>query len=414
MPAAGSRKDLTALYSDGPVYAVIGKNYGDEGKGLAADYFVSRRTVSPSEALVIRHNGGAQAGHTVDLKDGGRFVFHQLSSGSFRGARTLWADTFMPDLYKLGDEISDFKALCELPKIFASLNSCPVLIYDVLLNQAIEDARADKRHGSCGMGINEAKLRIRAGFGISMEEFLGSSAKSILIKLAEIRNDYVGKRLAELEDEAQLPQEYIRLLNDKNLLLNYIDECLYNAEKISGADDKGIRRLIGNSSGIIFEGAQGLLLDEDYEQGAPHLTASKTGLHNPLRFSERFGLKLTEVCYVSRSYVTRHGNGPLPMEFTADAASRFTDRTNITNKWQGTLRYASHESASFVPPVEKDMSVLPEEASVSLMLTHLNETDGKLLTEDAASDVESVPGLKKIFTKIYRSYSPFAEDVQVV
>ena len=89
------------MYSDIPVYAVAGKNYGDEGKGLATDYFVLKRTSCPSDSLVIRHNGGAQAGHTVDMSDGRRFVFHQLSSGSFRGASTLWADTFMPDLYKL-------------------------------------------------------------------------------------------------------------------------------------------------------------------------------------------------------------------------------------------------------------------------------------------------------------------------
>ena len=76
-------------------YAVIGNNYGDEGKGLAVDYL----TLS-GHNLVVRHNGGAQAGHTVDKEDR-RFVFHELSSGSFNGADTYWASTFLPDLYNI-------------------------------------------------------------------------------------------------------------------------------------------------------------------------------------------------------------------------------------------------------------------------------------------------------------------------
>ena len=76
--------------------AVIGAAFGDEGKGLAADLLCRR---APG-ALVVRHNGGAQAGHTVHAGTK-RFVFHQLSAGSFRGADTFWAGTFLPDLYKL-------------------------------------------------------------------------------------------------------------------------------------------------------------------------------------------------------------------------------------------------------------------------------------------------------------------------
>ena len=74
----------------------------------------------------------------------------------------------------------------------------------------------------------------------------------------------------------------MKLLKDKNVIDNYIDTCLYNAERLKGVDDKEISRLIGNSSGLVFEGAQGLLLDQDYEEGAPNLTSSKTGLDNPV------------------------------------------------------------------------------------------------------------------------------------
>ena len=92
------------------IKAVIGKNFGDEGKGLAVNRFAQEAKKAGENTLVIRHNGGAQAGHTVDLKDG-RFIFHQLSSGSFAGADTLWSETYLPDLYKVGEEMEQFAAV---------------------------------------------------------------------------------------------------------------------------------------------------------------------------------------------------------------------------------------------------------------------------------------------------------------
>ena len=74
--------------------AVTGKNFGDEGKGLAC-HFLSR---GAGRVLGVRHNGGSQSGHTVERRGGGekRFVFHALSSGSLYGADTLWIDSFHP------------------------------------------------------------------------------------------------------------------------------------------------------------------------------------------------------------------------------------------------------------------------------------------------------------------------------
>ena len=401
------------MYSDIPVYAVAGKNYGDEGKGLATDYFVLKRTSCPSDSLVIRHNGGAQAGHTVDMSDGRRFVFHQLSSGSFRGASTLWADTFMPDLYKLEEEVDDFRSIAEVPKIYASLKCSPVVIFDVLLNQALEDARRDDRHGSCGMGINEADLRRRAGFGIGMETVLGSSAKTLYNKLTDIRKNYVQERMHQIEEEVPLSDEYIKLINDDNMLCNYIDAYLYNAEKITGVDDGMIFKLIDNSSGIVFEGAQGLLLDTDYKKGAPHLTSSKTGLNNPASFCKKFNLKIDEAVYVSRSYVTRHGNGPLPLEMDKEESSCFNDLTNVPNPWQGELRYAYHESPeAFVSEVISDMNEC-EGVSASLFLTHLNETDGRVLIAGDGMEVDDIREIRQTFGRIYRSFTPYSEDIVI-
>ena len=73
------------------ISVVIGANYGDEGKGLATDYLASQGTKS----LVVRFNGGAQAGHTVVTPDGCRHVFHHFGSGVFAEADTFLSKFFI-------------------------------------------------------------------------------------------------------------------------------------------------------------------------------------------------------------------------------------------------------------------------------------------------------------------------------
>ena len=145
------------------VRIVIGKNFGDEGKGLAADYFAARGHQAGKRTVCVRHNGGAQAGHTVDFPDK-RFVFSQLSSASFRGADTYWADSFLPDLYKLSGETGRFRALTgTVPQIFASPDCRCTYIGDVLLNMLLETiARiSGKKYSTGKTAIERIGARMR-------------------------------------------------------------------------------------------------------------------------------------------------------------------------------------------------------------------------------------------------------------
>ncbi len=160
------------------VTVIIGKNFGDEGKGLAADYFAMKAVRIGASAICVRHNGGAQAGHTVDRPDR-RFVFSQLSSASFRGVDTFWADSFMPDLFKLTAEAEGFRSLTgEIPAVFASEDCRCTCIMDVLVNMLLEISRGADRHGSCGMGINEAAVRSET-FPLRLGEVAGIGAEAL-------------------------------------------------------------------------------------------------------------------------------------------------------------------------------------------------------------------------------------------
>ncbi len=408
--------------------AVIGKNFGDEGKGLAVDYLAD----IPGKVLVIRHNGGAQSGHTVERLDK-RFVFHELSSASFRHADTFWADTFFPDLYKLGEEMEDFYAIAGFrTTIYADISAKITIVDDVLLNMAAESVRGIHRHGSCGMGIYEAQCRSNAGFSITIKELLEWTEEECLERLQEIRNVYLPQRLKKLWEELPeqlkeselskiLPEEYAELLQSDTVLENAVKEIYRNLQYIKPVND--VASFLKTYDRVIFENGQGLMLDSENAEFSPHVTASRTGLINPCEFLVHWNCVLDEVVYVTRSYVTRHGAGPLPGECDGtELGIMEEDQTNLDNLWQGSLRYARHESIeSFVTPVLEDLQNLKKyDLSVptcSLMITHLNETGNCVLCRECNYSVEDfcrLPAVSKNFEKFYLSSSRYAEDIKIM
>lgn len=401
------------------IHIIVGKNYGDEGKGLAVDYFAERAKSRGEHALVIRHNGGAQAGHTVD-RPAGRFIFHQLSSGSFAGADTFWADTFLPDLYKVEEERQDFRGKFGLvPDILAQGNCRLVLIDDVLLNMAAETARGKHRHGSCGMGINEAVNRCEnPEFALLLKEFVGQSAQESASLMGRIRREYLPMRLQKIGLSLSEAGEYGELLRDDGILLVVSEQMHRAAERIRLVDLGGQNFDFSPYGEILFEGAQGLLLDNDCREFYPYTTPSKTGCHNPVAFCRNYlSEEAPEMVYVTRSYVTRHGAGPLPCEITDEGfRGSIKDATNIPNDWQGTLRFAKHpDMEAFVKCMEADLADADIPHTRSLFVTHLNETGHKMLLEDGEVPVEEF--LEKLrqrwpFSKRYLSDSMYGQDVR--
>lgn len=376
-------------------YAVIGSNYGDEGKGLATDCLTLE-----GHNLVVRHNGGAQAGHTVE-KEGKRFVFHELSSGSFNGADTYWAATFFPDLFKLEEEINGFAEVSGAHvKIYASPDASVTLLYDVYLNQKIEEVRGRAKHGSCGMGIWEATRRTRDGFGLTIREIADLSAAEIAARLASIEKEYVPVRLAKYSITESLELEtlkYAELL--KNVLAKHV--TLVEDEKT----------FFLSYDNVVFESGQGLLLDVDRRDLWPHTTCSRTNIINPVSILGKNDIKIDEAVYVTRAYLTRHGVGP----FNEDPALHFEDETNQPNPWQDSIRFGRHPSASsLIGRITDDVrDNCPYEVRTSIFLTHLNETEDLVLTEEGdimLADFSNYAYEAGIH-KIYISRSRFSREV---
>lgn len=379
-------------------YAVIGNNYGDEGKGLAVDYL----TLS-GHNLVVRHNGGAQAAHTVDREDK-RFVFHELSSGSFNGADTYWASTFLPDLYKLEEEINEFSEVSsEKIRIYASPDCSITLLYDVYLNQKREELRGTDKHGSCGMGIWEATKRTAAGYKLTLGDIASLSADDIAAKIKCIEDEYVALKIDKFGIGERLNLDTVKYAS---ILKSALEN---NVTLVS--DEKSF---FESYDYVIFEGGQGLLLDTAREELWPHTTCSRTNITNPVKILESSGLKLDEAVYVTRSYLTRHGAGP----FEEDTELCFADETNKPNPWQGAMRFGKHSSASdLIGRAVKDYKDnCPYEITASMFVTQLDLTSDTILTRDgdiAISDFGRI-ALESGMDKLNLARSRYSKNVSTL
>lgn len=333
------------------VLAVIGANYGDEGKGLITDYLASKE---PS--LVVRFNGGAQAGHTVVMPDGRRHVFHHHGSGTFAGAGTFLSRFFIVNPIVFHEETLAIEALGFRPQVFVDPR-CPVTTpWDMMLNQALEIKRDGKRHGSCGLGIFET---IYGGPLLIYEDLISRSLSEKLRMIRETRKHRAAMLRVELPKEWDDPRVELRFVNQCALLLG-------STRCRKWEDSKSITDKVER---IIFEGAQGLALDRDNKEDFPHVTPSNTGIKNVAILAKELGFEKIEPYYVTRPYFTRHGAGPISYEIDR-ADLQFSDKTNLTNEFQGELRFAYAEPARMISRIQEDLKLaLPYMPKPKIALT---------------------------------------------
>ena len=238
------------------------------------------------------------------------------------------------------------------------------------------------------------------------------NASELYSRFRAIQREYMPARLEELSIDINDAGEYGDMLKSEQVLYSAAEDMCRNTGYIRIAEQKQLR----SYDEVIFEGAQGLLLDELYTEYAPHLTSSRTGLFEPSRILGTLSAEKAdtdiEAVYVTRSYVTRHGAGPLPNE--ADFAGAVNDKTNVYNQWQGQFRTAFHgDTCDFIRAVRGDIEEAGIRADISLFITHLNESGNCIMTRDGNIPVSQFcdhADIRSVFNRFYLSGSPFAED----
>lgn len=286
--------------------AVIGLGFGDEGKGMATLYETQRTLALGAEPVVVRFNGGPQAAHNVRLVRDGRVLHHthsQFGSGTLLGAKTYYLKSALFDPERLGPEAEHLYDLTHrnvMGWMYVDMD-CPVVLHvHVYANRVLEEMRGMRgiEHGSTGSGVGIARW---------CHENVGTNTVRNLLKgdidMGEMvdaigRKWGIGSVLDRQMEEHALEDAQTEMRSLLHQGLNLIEN---GEELVSKLDAR-----------LIYEGSQGVLLDERYGY-FPHVTYGDMLPTVPRRISEDL-----EVIGVTRSYDTRHGAGPMPFEGTCD------------------------------------------------------------------------------------------------
>lgn len=321
------------------VILTVDLGFGDAGKGSIVDFLVREERAH----TVVRYNGGAQAGHRVVTEDGREHVFSQFGAGTLAGARTHLSRFMLLDPLAMVAEAEHLQQLgIVAPFAMTTIDAAALVItpFQRAVNRLRELARAD-RHGSCGMGIGETMADALAhGESVLRAADLADSAV-LRHKLHFLRDVNRAKLQATefgaLDRQAPAVQEELDVLADDS----WVDWLAEEFGRISALTNivpsTYLHDILAQPGTIIFEGAQGVLLDEWYGFH-PHTTWSTITFANADALLEEAGYAgKIERIGITRAYATRHGAGPFVSECAALSA-QIPDAVNGFDTWQEGFR----------------------------------------------------------------------------
>ena len=283
------------------IYIVTGLGFGDEGKGVTTN-FLSQTLAQP---LVIRYGGGNQVGHTVTTNTL-QYVHHHTGAGTLAGVPTFYSKYCTVDPIGTTNELETLKSY--QPISIYDPGCMLVTPLDVWANHESEKVN---RHGSVGVG-----------FGKTVER----NERHFRLTVLDIYNEFLFKAKCK-----QIASYYGNHFD----IEAFYKECVHFIRQVTVTKLWSIK---SDYSNFIFEGHQGVLLDEQYGI-FPHVTRSKTTGYNALRIIQEEQLPGRIQTYlITRCYHTRHGNGPFfdaPLELQNDEWE-----TNVYNEHQGQFRKA--------------------------------------------------------------------------
>ncbi len=346
---------------------VLGLGYGDEGKGLVTSFLCSV-TKNP---LVVRFNGGHQAGHTV-VHDGVRHVFSSFGSGTLQGVPTFWSKycTFSPTAF-----VKEYSLLKEYnPVVYVDPLAMVTTPFDVHANRKSNSYR---ERGSVGVGFGFTIQRTEQHYTLYAKDMYFETV--FIQKLRRIAKAYTWND-KEAEEEIQAFMIHVRAARQ---LIRLTTESILQEFT------------------PIFEGAQGIMLDMDHGF-FPNVTRSHTTSKN----AHEMFISPDAVWYVTRAYATRHGNGFFPNEEKL-ALQNNENETNKTNEFQGEFRTAklSPEMIRYALACDAPYSAHLEK---NLVITCMDQYD-----LDVNKFIEDIGG-EDMFETIYLSFTPDSKDMMTL
>jgi adenylosuccinate synthase len=291
------------------VVIVVGAQWGDEGKGKVVDLFTERADV------VVRYGGGANAGHTLVI-DGQKLVTHLVPSGVCHpGKSCVLGDGMVIDPHTLLEELAQCQArgLLMRNELLVGLGAHVILPYHKLLDGLREDrgAKQGRAIGTTRRGIGPAYEAKAARKGVRVRDLFRADR---LRALVAANLDEMMPLIAHLGGKPPTDTE----------VATWIADALAAGERLrphTGDAGRHVARAIAEGRHVLFEGAQGCLLDLDHGT-YPYVTSSSTIAAGACQSAGIGPTHIDAVVGITKAYATRVGEGPFPTELHGDAGER--------------------------------------------------------------------------------------------
>ena len=349
------------------LYIITDLGFGDCGKGTTVDFL----TRQEKKTLIVRYNGGPQAAHNVVTSTGQHHCFSQFGSGSLvPGTSTYLSAHMLVNPIQLLNEAEHLSTLGvdkPLSRMNVDENCLVITPFQQAANRIKEAIYGDKLSGSCGKGIWETQsdfekfgdkvlfVRDLNNIPVALSKllFIQKTKKLELSNLAKksILKDKEIEYEVDLLDNPDAPglcmQHYRKFMNSVNIVPNNF-----------------LQQALGDYPQIIFEGAQGVLLDVNYGFH-PYKTWTDITPHHAEDILISANVSLADVHYLGiiRSYQTRHGPGPF---VTEDNTLKLPELHNDDNRWQKSFR------VGYFDAVATKYAIDVAGTMTSLSMTHLD------------------------------------------
>lgn len=286
---------------------VVGAQWGDEGKGKVIDLLTSQ-----AEA-VVRFQGGHNAGHTLVI-NGQKTVLHLIPSGIFNDAKCIIGNGVVLHIPTLLDEIKSLitKNIDIESKLLIS-SQCPLILpTHILLDDARENALGNQAIGTTGRGIGPAYEDKVARRAIHLMDLLDPVIFKQKLSTLMSYHNFI------LESLYQAKPEDTEKVGD--LWLSFVD----NIRPFIADTTSVINAMLKNKSNVLFEGAQGSMLDIDHGT-YPYVTSSNTVAGAASTGTGIGPGVFNKILGITKAYTTRVGSGPFPTELNDDNGKHLAD-----------------------------------------------------------------------------------------
>ena len=334
---------------------VIGANYGDEGKGTV----VARLAKESTGVLNILTNGGSQRGHSI-LTEDGSITFQHFGSGTYHGADNYYSAWYILNPMQFTKEYAEL--IVKPAHIYRDPRCRWSTPYDVMANLIQEEQRG--RKASCGMGIWNTIQRFDCQPIVLFDDFMQSPDRWPRY-LEGVRRYY--------EKFLEIPSKWRDLWQSDGVMKHFLQDCMFMQTFTESARLSEL-----TYEEMLFENGQGLML-RDTGRDTADTTPSDTGLRYALGMARILGIKDITAHYVTRPYLTRHGDGHLSGQARrADIAATVSeDRTNHFNDHQGEFRYGVLDIPGLYDRIRDDLCRNDACVGVKTVIdvTHCDEMD---------------------------------------